>query len=223
MENMERFENLNFYELLELPATASPFEIRQAYRNALSIYEEDSMISDSFFTDEERNAILRRIEGAFSTLIDESQRAAYNKELIDSGVMDASLLEKGKPRSKDPIPLFSLKKTGGQNSLSAKVKNRIERKDFTEVTQEILSKDLISGKDLERLRKHAGIAVEEIFEVTRISLKVLRAIESDDVASLPQTFFLKNFLKAYAELFKLDSGKVIDGYLENIAYLKNSR
>ena len=220
---MERFENLNYYELLELPANASLFEIRQAYRNALSIYEEDSMISESFFTDEERNAILRRIEEAFSALIDKDQRAAYNKELMDAGVIDASLLEKGKPRSKDPIPLFSLKKTGGQNSLSARVKNRIGRKDFTEASRAILSKNMISGKDLERLRKHAGIAVEEIFEVTRISLKVLRAIESDDVASLPQTFFLKNFLKAYAELFKLDSGKVIDGYLENIAYLKNSR
>jgi len=68
-----------------------------------------------------------------------------------------------------------------------------------------------------------GVAVEEIFEVTRISLKVLRAIESDDVASLPQEFYLKNFLKAYAELFKLDSGKVIDGYLENIACLNDKR
>ena len=220
---MERFENLNFYELLEIPANASPFEIRQAYRSALSIYEEDSMISDSFFTDKERNAILRRIEEAFSTLIDKSQRMVYNKELVDAGVIDASLPENGKPKSKGPIPLFSLKKTGGRESLSLKVKKRIGRKDFTEVSREILSKELISGKDLERLRKHVGIAVEEIFEVTRISLKILTAIESDDVKSLPQTFYLKNFLKAYAELFKLDSGKVVDGYLENIAYLKNSR
>jgi curved DNA-binding protein CbpA len=220
---MDRFENLNFYELLEIPVNASSFEIRQAYRDALSIYEEDSMISDSFFTDKERNAILRRIEEAFSTLIDKSQRMVYNKELVDAGVIDASLPENGKPKSKGPIPLFSLKKTGGRESLSLKVKKRIGRKDFTEVSREILSKELISGKDLERLRKHVGIAVEEIFEVTRISLKILTAIESDDVKSLPQTFYLKNFLKAYAELFKLDSGKVIDGYLENIAYLKNSR
>ncbi len=220
---MERFENLNFYELLEVPVNALPFEIRQAYRNALSIYEEDSMISEAFFTGEERNAILRRIEEAFSTLIDKDQRGAYNKELIDAGVIDASLLEMGKPKSKGPVPLFSLKKTRGRESLSAKVKNRIRREDFTEVSREILSKDLISGKDLEKLRKHVGIAVDEIFQVTRISLKVLTAIESDDLASLPQTFYLKNFLKAYAELFKLDPGKVIDGYLENIATLKNSR
>ena len=220
---MDRFENLNYYELLEIPVNASSFEIRQAYRNALSIYEEDSMISDSFFTDEERNTILRRIEGAFSTLIDKGQRAVYNREMVDTGAIDVSLLESGKPKSKGPIPLFSLKKTGGQETLSAKVKDRIRRKDFTEVSDGILSKDLISGKDLKKLRKHVGIDIEEIFEMTRISLKVLTAMESDDVASLPQAFYLRNFLKAYAELFKLDSKNVIEGYLKNIARLNNIR
>ncbi len=220
---MDRFENLNYYELLEIPVNASSFEIRQAYRNALSIYEEDSMISDSFFTDEERNVILRRIEGAFSTLIDKGQRAVYNREMVDTGAIDVSLLESGKPKSKGPIPLFSLKKTGGQETLSAKVKDRIRRKDFTEVSDGILSKDLISGKDLKKLRKHVGIDIEEIFEMTRISLKVLTAMESDDVASLPQAFYLRNFLKAYAELFKLDSKNVIEGYLKNIARLNNIR
>lgn len=219
---MDRFENLNYYELLEIPVNASSLEIRQAYRNALSIYEEDSMISDSFFTDEERNAILRRIEGAFATLIDKSQRAVYNREMVDAGAIDVSLLESGKPKPKGPIPLFSLKKTGGQKTLSAKVKDRIQKKDFTEVSDSLLSKDLISGKDLKRLRKHVGIVIEEIFEVTRISLKVLTAMESDDVASLPQAFYLRNFLKVYAELFKLDSKKVIEGYLKNIARLKIS-
>ena len=85
---MDRFENLNFYELLEIPVSASSFEIRQAYRNALSIYEEDSMISDAFFTDEERNVILRRIEEAFSMLIDKGQRVAYNRKMVDSGAID---------------------------------------------------------------------------------------------------------------------------------------
>ena len=220
---MDRFENLNFYELLEIPVYASSFEIRQAYRNALSIYEEDSMISDSFFTDEERNAILSRIEEAFSILIDKGQRVAYNKKMVDAGVIDVSLLENAKPKSKGPIPLFSLKKTGGQETLSARIRARIQRKDFTEVSEGILSKDLISGKDLKRLRKHVGIVIEEIFEVTRISLKVLTAMESDDVASLPREFYLRNFLKAYAELFKLDSKKVIDGYLENIAHLNTKK
>jgi DnaJ-class molecular chaperone len=223
LENMDRFENLNFYELLEIPVNASSFEIRQAYRDALSIYEEDSMISDSFFTDEERNAILRRIEAAFSTLIDRGQRGAYNREMVDAGAIDASFLENARPKSKGPIPLFSLKKKAGQQTLSSRVRDRIRRKDFSGVSEEILSKELISGQDLKRLRKHVGIALEEIFEVTRISLKVLKAVESDDVPSLPRGFYLRNFLKSYSELFQLDSNKVIDGYLENIARLNHKK
>ena len=218
---MERFENLNYYELLEIPVTASSFEIRQAYRNALSIYEEDSMISYSFFSDDERNEILSRIEEAFSTLIDNNRRVVYNRELVGAGHPDLFLEKKPKPKSKRAIPLFSLKKSGEQKFIAGKVRTRIERKDYLWFSEEILSKDLISGKDLEKLRKYVGIAVEEIFEVTRISLKVLTAIENDDVGSLPQEFYLRNFLKAYSELFKLDSGKVIDGYLKNIAKLKN--
>jgi hypothetical protein len=47
---------------------------------------------------------------------------------IYAGVIDASLLEKGKPKSEGHIPLFSLKKTGGRESLSSRVKNRICQK-----------------------------------------------------------------------------------------------
>ena len=217
---MDRFENLNFYELLEIPVNASSFEIRQAYRNALSIYEEDSMISDSFFNDEERNAILCRIEEAFSILIDKGQRAAYNQKMVDAGVIDAVLPEKCTSKLKGPIPLFSPKRGGGCKTLSARVRDRIQRKDFSEISESILSKDLVSGKDLKRLRKYVGIAIEEIFEVTRISLKVLTAVENDDVESLPPAFYLRNFIKAYAELFMLNPEKVMDGYMENIAHLK---
>jgi len=214
---MKRFENLNFYELLEIPINASPFEIRQAYRNALSIYEEGAIISDAFFADDERNSILRRIEEAFSTLIDKDRREDYNRELIGAGVIDAVSLEKCKPKKKGPIPLFSLKKRKGPPSSTRWVKDRINEKDIRKVSQEIVSKRLISGRDLKELRKTMGIAIDEIFEETRISIKVLTAIENDDVTSLPQRFYLKNFLRAYAELFKLDAEKLIDGYLENIS------
>ncbi|MCG6881667.1 MAG: helix-turn-helix domain-containing protein [Deltaproteobacteria bacterium] len=211
--------NLNFYELLEIPVNATSFEIRQAYRNVLSIYEEDAIISDAFFTDEERSAILRRIEEAFSTLVDKGLRAAYTQKLAETGVIDAASLEKARPKKAGPIPLFPLKRKGGLAAVSARVKGRIEGEDFADVSRQILSKTLISGNDLKKLRKHVGIAIEEIFEMSRISLKVLTAIENDDVNALPQKFYLKNFLKAYADLFNLDSRIIIDGYLKNIAVL----
>ena len=72
---MKRFEELNYYELLGIPNNASFSEIRQAYKEAFSIYNEDSLITYSFFTDEERDGILRKIEAAFLTLIEEKKKS----------------------------------------------------------------------------------------------------------------------------------------------------
>ena len=98
---MKKYEELNYYETLEIPPGASPFEISQAYKDALSIYSEDSLISYSFFDDDERAVILKKIEEAFLTLIDQRKRAEYDRMLVRSGDADESILnkkERKKPR-----------------------------------------------------------------------------------------------------------------------------
>ena len=75
---MKKYEELNHYEALEIPIGASPFEISQAYKDALSIYSEDSLITYSFFDDSERDLILKKIEKAFLTLIDPIKRGKYD-------------------------------------------------------------------------------------------------------------------------------------------------
>ena len=62
---MRKFKELNYYEIFEIPINASTFEIRHAYKEALSIYGADSPISYSFFTEEESKEILDRVEEAF--------------------------------------------------------------------------------------------------------------------------------------------------------------
>ena len=54
---MKKYEELNHYETLEIPIGASFFEISQAYKDALSIYNEDSLITYSFVDDDERDRI----------------------------------------------------------------------------------------------------------------------------------------------------------------------
>ena len=85
---MKRFEELNYYEMLEVPVNASDFEIRQAYKDTLSIYSEDSTATYSLFSDEERNKILKNIECAFTTLIDRKARIDYDRMLVVSGRID---------------------------------------------------------------------------------------------------------------------------------------
>ena len=88
---MKNFEGLNYYEILKIPSNSSSFEIKRAYQDALSIYNEDSLVTYSLFSKEERNNILKTVKEAYSTLIDENKRAAYDTILLDSGQIEVSM------------------------------------------------------------------------------------------------------------------------------------
>jgi DnaJ-class molecular chaperone len=211
---MKIFEELNHYEILEIPVDASSFEIREAYRDALSIYNEDSLVTYSLFTEEERDGILKKVEKAFGTLIDEKRRVDYDRNLVKSGKADTSILNKRRQRK--PIPLFRTRNLIDKDALFKKIRKRIEDKEVKEISNQILSKEVISGNDLKKLRESIGIELEEIFEVARIGVSILKSIEENQTEGLPSSVYLKNFLKVYAELLQVDSKKVVDGYLKNI-------
>ena len=216
---MRKFEELNHYEIFEIPINASAFEIRQAYKEALSIYGDDSPIPYSFFTEDETKEILNRVEEAFSTLIDQEKRELYNKMLVREKKIDPSILTE--KRKNVPTPLFSSKTPGGA-AISKTIKKRIKDKDLKKTKEAILSKDMISGGDLKQLRQTFGVTIEDLFEVTRITVSILEAIENDNFGTLPSTVYLKNFLKAYAKLFEVDPKKIIDGYLKNLNRIKGT-
>jgi DnaJ-class molecular chaperone len=78
---MRNFEELNFYEILEISMDASPFKIKRAYKNALEVYNKESLLTYALFSDQERVDIIRRIEDAYNTLSDKTKRAAYDASL----------------------------------------------------------------------------------------------------------------------------------------------
>ena len=211
---MKRFEDMNYYEVLEIPVNASPFEVSQAYKEALSIYHEDSLVTYSFFDDHERDRILKKIEEAFLTLIDRTKRAHYDSSLVKEGRVDAA--DFTQREKKRPIPLFQIGKSKNKTLFSKKIEGKIQEKDIQRISDTIFSNEIISGKDLKRLRESMGIDLEEVFEVTRINVTILRAIEENQMEKLPPLIYLKNFLKSYAEILKLDPNMVIDGYMKNM-------
>ena len=213
---MNRFGELNFYEILGIPLNASYFEIRQGYKEELSIYDEDSVISYSFFSDDERAEILKKIEEAFLTLMDEIKRGEYDRTLVDAGIADASILSKR--GQEKPIPLFQTGRSADHNALFERVRRRVKEKDVTAISTEILSKEVISGNDLKRLRESIGIKLEEVFEVARIRKSFLRAMEEDQFEELPPMVYLKSFLKSYAELLQVDAQKIVEGYTKNVTF-----
>ena len=50
--------------------------------------------------------------------------------------------------------------------------------------------------DLKNLRKSVGIDLQEVFEVTRVSIPTLKSIEENEFEKLPPIIYLKNFLKS---------------------------
>jgi len=209
---------MNYYEVLEVPVNASFFEIRHAYKEALSVYGEDSLSTYSLFSEAERDTLLKKIEEAFQTLMDEKKRSDYNNQLVKDGEVDPGDLLRD--QNKNSIPIFLARNTLDKNSFFKKVKKKIGESSIQNLSREILETELISGQDLKKLRQAIGIQLEDIFEVARISISILKAIENDEFQNLPSLIYLRNFLKSYAEILHLDPEKVADSYIINISLLQ---
>ena len=212
---MKKFDEQNYYEILKIPVNSSYFEIRQAYKDALSLYHEDSVLTYSLFSTEERDEILKIIEDAFSTLIDENKRAEYDRMLIDSGqIKDMSPSNENQYQSS---LRFFPRPTVDENHLLTRIKEKISTEDAQNLSNEIFSKGLLSGNELKKYREALGVDIREIHSVTKISISVLNAIEENRFDRLPPATYLKNFLKSYAKILQLDPQKVIDGYFKTIS------
>lgn len=75
------------------------------------------------------------------------------------------------------------------------------------------------GKYLKNEREARGFSIDEISNATKISPGQLRALESDDLSSLPPAAYIKGFVKAYAKHIGLNPDEAIirfENYLQEI-------
>jgi len=68
------------------------------------------------------------------------------------------------------------------------------------------------GEKLRLARETRGIALRDISEQTRISMRFLEAIESDDYRRLPGGIFNRSFIRAYAKFIGYDEQEAMDDY-----------
>ncbi len=204
------------YDVLQVAATATVYEIRQAYADANALYGEDALVTYTLFEPGQRKIILDRLTEAFDTLVDPDLRREYDAQLIREGKLPTEVPVNGAPRKKVPSPIIDPTTAAGTDSVKKRIRATAGTAGFRRQAQAIIEKDRISGSDLRQIREALGITCEEIYNATRISVSIISAIESDDTANLPSPLFLKNFLKTYAALLAMDPQRVMDGYLKNI-------
>jgi len=68
------------------------------------------------------------------------------------------------------------------------------------------------GEQLRLTREERGIPLREVSDETRISIRYLEAIESNDYKRLPGGIFNRSFVRAYARCIGFDEKEAVEGY-----------
>jgi len=68
------------------------------------------------------------------------------------------------------------------------------------------------GQHLKSIRESKNISLEQIAYATRISLKMLRALEDDDQTTLPAPTFVRGYLQAYAKYVRTEPQELLQKY-----------
>jgi len=212
---MKPFREQNYYELLEIFPDASPLEIRRAYKRVFELYQDESIVSYSFFSKEERQEILSLLEKAYLALIDLESRTQYDRRLIELGLMDKRMQYSNK--MKEPIPIYDFKKIHFDMFEPArKLEELKERVSQNQLIQKILAQDILTGADLYKIRTELEIPLEEIADITKVQIGMLRAIEEDNLELFPPAVYLKGFLKSYARYLQIDENVVVNGFIKHV-------
>ena len=212
---MKPISEQNFYEVLDLSPDAAPLAIRRAYKQSFALYQDESIASYSFFSEEERREILSRIEQAYLTLINPEARSAYDQSLIASGLLDAETTFRD--TTKEPIPIYDFQKTRSDQSSGARRSDELRsRLAQSPEIRDLLARDTLGGSDLEKLRTTLQVPLEEIAEKTNIRIDILRAIEAEAVDRFPPLVYLKGFLRAYLRCLESDERGILDAYLRKL-------
>lgn len=213
------FDRMNYYEMLDVEQNASASQIRSAYNAALQMYQPDSMVSYSFFSRDEREKILKLLDKAYFTLINEAQRMRYDRELDPSAISESG---DKIAAVKKPVNIFEINRqrlsSPARQIHNAELKAKIAQ---SPTIHEILARQEISGDDLKAIRTELGVAIEKIHQETKIRLDYLYCIEEDRTDKLPAAVFLKGFVRAYLKSLCIETADEISARYMDAVQRKN--
>ncbi len=209
------FHKKNYYQLLDLAPGASTYEVRQAYKEALEIYHEDSLVSYSLFTPQERQEIRAQIDEAFSTLMDEGKRAEYDRLLKAQG--EPCRDSQTPALCATPKAVLGPATPRGSAKVMAILDDELKaRTRISPAVHALMAKDVVTGADLKRVREELALSLEQIAEQTRIRLHFLHSLEEDEYESFHSRYHLKSFLKTYIRALQMDAESVANRYLKRL-------
>lgn len=72
------------------------------------------------------------------------------------------------------------------------------------------------GQQLKEARLQKGLSLDDVQEMTKIRKRYLEAIESGDYKVLPGSFYVRAFIKTYAETVGLNPDELLEGHKKDV-------
>lgn len=223
---MKKFNNQNYYEILEIKQDASYKEIEDAYKRAKETYSGESLATYSLFTAEECKEILNAVEDAYKILSFSKTREEYNRRLAAGlSVEDLAPSHIEEPaKTVQLIVTESWKEIVPENketlqSAPPTIKTDVE---MPKAVQTVVAQNLeplqlegveFRGSILKIIRERRGISLNLVADKTKININYLENIEAERYNQLPAEVFLKSYLSQYARFLGLDAKKVVEDYM----------
>jgi flagellar biosynthesis protein FlhG len=186
------------YELLEVPPTASFEDIRRANRRIRDIYGAESIAVSGLYDPASLEAVHRRLDLAYTTLMDAAKRKEYDTELFPDGVPMPVVPPESAPIARAPA---------AKSEDPAAIATRPPMPELGPRTE-------FTGPLLRQIREAVGVELREIAERSKIGMAYLQALEAEVFAKLPAPVYVRGFLAEYARALGLDAERVKQTYLE---------
>jgi len=207
VKDFKDFNQMNYYEILDIDTSATALEIHNAFETVLRAYQEDALGVYTLFNSEELDRIRGKIQEAYQTLNRAESRKAYDRAL------GLPVQEEPEPEP-EPVRDTAFGETAEEKAPPSaemekeKIEERGEEdhKDEEDIT-------FYNGLNLRRLRKRKKITIETISGITKISPLFLRKIEKDEFQGLPERVFVRGFVKEFAKCLQIDHEKAIDDFI----------
>jgi len=120
-----------------------------------------------------------------------------------------------------PVPASGLRVVDGSPEASSVIvlpadAPRYRKVPATEL-QRLIDELGYTGALLRSVRTAREIPLQEMADRTRISVKYLDAIESDDFEVLPSATFVRGYVREMARMLKIDEGSLVSGYMRRFS------
>lgn len=209
---MKPLEELDHYEILELPRGAESDEIEVAYRTLRATYAPDSLAIYSMLDASDAEFVRGRIESAYRILSDSTERHRYDLHLAgeppddEPPIREDHAVARGEAYPDGKIAAERTEMPAADGGVNAQAPSQaLGRNDSG-----------FDGAGLRQARLRHGFEFDQLADITKISPNYLRCIEQERFDELPAPVYVRGFVEAFARALGLDAADVVSRYMARL-------